>query len=199
MHRCLRKMRIIACPTSALADEFVNIRVQGLSSDECYTFFLSIVDEKNTLFKSFAHYKADNEGSIDLRRDAALPDSSYKGTFGAGLFATLKPIKQHERLVRRNVELPHQFVLSVWRYRPDLSEGVLQVLTTVAIAECDDARKESQFSHPFLSELVGTTGLLGLQRIDKHLMEEGVQRVVIKEGAIRGTLFIPQGINFLYY
>lgn len=208
-------MEIVVWPKAGIADEYVNIRVEHLSPNECYTLVLSTVDEKDTLFKSCARYTSDKDGRIDVRRDAALSadcakcnvdsnaknvDSSYTGVFGEGLFVMLQPVIQYERLVRRDVTQPLQFALSVWKSCSiAVSDEILHRMTSVIVKggtafESDMREFIRTIECPESPQNPGVfANLLGVQRIDRHLMGPGVQRVPVKEGTTRGTLFIPQG------
>lgn len=211
-------MKIFLWPQEdCLADELVNIRVVGLKAGECYTFLLSIVDENLILFVSHAYYLANCDGEIDLRRDAALHTntSSYSGTFSSGLFSTLKPTTQYKRLIRRDVSKPLQYLLSIWAASsppnfPAISNELLHRLTVDVLSKNSTKQfdKENHFDSvansmhlgsleldkAYVSDLFRNSGLLRLQRIDQYFMSSGSQRIVVREGNVRGTLFIPKGL-----
>ncbi|XP_055388453.1 acyl-coenzyme A thioesterase 3-like [Condylostylus longicornis] len=196
--------KLIVDQTSSLADERIHICAQCLQPFQCYTLLLSIIDEKSTLFKSLAFYLADADGKIDLARDAAIesPSGSYRGVFSEGLFSTLKPLIPYERLVRRDVTHPLRFVLSLWNgsTASTISDQYLRQFTSVVTSQhlIDTSLDFVTSLNVGLSESLNV-GLseslkpLAVQSIDRHFMKDGVRRVVVKEGKLRGTVFIPAG------
>lgn len=190
----MNQIKLSVWPKLGLADEFTNIHVERLNPGQCYTFMLTIVDEKSTLFKSCAHYIADSEGCIDLRRDAALHTDlgTYSGVFGSGLFTTLKPTVPYARLVRRDVTQPFKYLLSIWQTSSDVSDESLRRMTSMITSTISFEPHDKATVFDCVPEIRGV-GLLTVQRVDRSFMSQGVQRVVVKEGRVRGILFIPSG------
>ncbi|KAM4877152.1 bile acid-CoA:amino acid N-acyltransferase-like [Thomomys bottae] len=106
-------VQMTATPLSALADEPVRIQVTGLTPLQMVCFQASVKDEKNNLFRSRAYYRADENGEVDLERDASL-GGDYVGVHPMGLLWSLKPENLLIRLLKRDVmNSPFQVKLQV--------------------------------------------------------------------------------------
>ncbi|XP_030740718.1 acyl-coenzyme A thioesterase 1-like [Echinops telfairi] len=77
-------------PRTALADELVEIRVEGLGPGQPVTLRASAVSHRGRLFHSSARYQADSRGTLDLARDPAL-GGDFTGVEPMGLLWSLKP------------------------------------------------------------------------------------------------------------
>jgi Dienelactone hydrolase and related enzymes len=77
-------------PDSSLLDEPVRIRVTGLSRGQRVELTARMTGPDGQIWSSQATFKADNEGVVDLDRDA--PESGdYTGVDGMGLIAAMSP------------------------------------------------------------------------------------------------------------
>ncbi|XP_069806576.1 acyl-coenzyme A thioesterase 1-like [Dendropsophus ebraccatus] len=159
-----RPVCLSVSPHSGLADEKLHVRVQGLSPSEPVTLRAVVVDEQGCLFDSCAHYAADSCGTVDVQRDAAV-GGDYTGVLPMGL---------------------------LWSLSPSVMEKPYQRL-----------RKRSVHKAPMVVELLvhkGHTGpkalpggVLAKTRLERLFMAPGVRRVRLREGAVRGSLFLPPG------
>lgn len=206
-------MKLQVWPLAAMADEFLNIYLEGLKPDILYSFLLSIVDETSVLFRAHAHYKANSDGCIDLRRDAALQ------TKREDLFSLLKPTKPYKRLIPQDVRRPFQYVLSIWKVSepelfplPFITDEYLQRFTVAITARIpsaliadwppdvinegmsnDFSKLQTRPGNDLNFDELRLWGLLAIRRIDRHFVASGVQRIKVREGRIRGALFVPKG------
>ncbi|KAM5299927.1 bile acid-CoA:amino acid N-acyltransferase [Ctenodactylus gundi] len=153
--------RLTATPPKALADEPVHIRASGLRPSQMVTLKAWLKDEKGTLFRSRAFFRANEAGDVDLERDPAL-GGDYTGVHPMGLFWSLKPERAFRRLLKQDV-MSSPFWVTL-----DLHDSVCFLDSAAAQPR---ARRMVQrwFSGP------------------------GVQREQIREGRVRGALFLPPG------
>ncbi|XP_067847408.1 acyl-coenzyme A thioesterase 1-like [Heptranchias perlo] len=144
-----------------LFDEPVQVRVSGLSPLQQVTMKASLTDEKGEAFRSFAFYRADGQGELDLSQSPSL-GGHYTGTEPMGLFWSLTPGTPFTRLVKKDVASSPLYV------NIEVFDG-----------------------H-------GTLGWLPEQPLaasinERWFMKEGVRRIPVREGRVRGTLFVPPG------
>ncbi|XP_005382858.1 PREDICTED: bile acid-CoA:amino acid N-acyltransferase-like [Chinchilla lanigera] len=155
-------VQLTATPQSALVDEPVQIRVTGLSPFQVVCLQASLTDEKQTLFRSEAYYKANEAGEVDLERDAAL-GGDYVGVHPMGLFWSLKPEKLLTRLMKRDVmNSPFQVQLQLFEpYFPVQYESARAPMASLTV--------------------------------ERWYVAPGVTRIPVREGRLRGALFLPPG------
>uniref|UniRef100_A0A0P4VRK9 Acyl-CoA thioester hydrolase/bile acid-CoA amino acid N-acetyltransferase domain-containing protein n=1 Tax=Scylla olivacea TaxID=85551 RepID=A0A0P4VRK9_SCYOL len=159
--------RVVVEPPSCLHDESANISVDGLTPEEEVTLVASMTDTRGVLFMSFAHYKADGNGQVDVSTMESL-GGSYRGVFTMGLLSSLLPaLEKHKftRFFKRDVENPNIVTVSV--FQGHLSNEEL-------VAE-DRSEPLSTATHL------------------RHYMAPGVQRIPVRYGKVRGCLFLPPG------
>ncbi|XP_071971824.1 acyl-coenzyme A thioesterase 1-like [Engystomops pustulosus] len=151
-------------PQSGLADEKLHVRVQGLSPRDAVTLRAVVVDEQGCLFDSCAHYAADSSGSVDLHRDASL-GGDYTGVLPMGLLWSLSPSV---------MEKPYQRLEKKSVYK---SPMVVEVLV--------------HEGHTRPKALPGA--VLAKTKCERLFIAPGVRRIRLREGAVRGSLFLPPG------
>ncbi|XP_036131109.1 putative acyl-coenzyme A thioesterase 6 isoform X2 [Molossus molossus] len=93
-------------------DEPLRIVVCDLTPEQPVTLRVSLSDEKGTLFRAQAHYRADAGGELDLTRAPAL-GGSFEGLEPMGLLWALEGEKPFFRLVKRDVQTPFVVELEV--------------------------------------------------------------------------------------
>jgi dienelactone hydrolase len=107
--------RIEIHPRSALVDERVTIRLSGLPPNKRVTVRASTRDDDlNRLWKSFAVYKVDIHGKVDLTWRRAL-EGSFQGIDGMGLFWSMEldPSAEEECYFRKTSLDPINVQISV--------------------------------------------------------------------------------------
>ena len=150
-------------PRASLIDKITRINVSRLTPLQKITLGAKIVGDKGEVFQSHAHYIADKDGEVDVRRDSSL-GGSYSGVSPMGLLWSMKPApgqRKGIRLMKSDVTKPYNIVVSCFDGHVTPIESLLQPLSS------------------------GT--------FQKWYKADGVKRISVREGRIRGTLFIPPG------
>ena len=150
-------------PLSSLIDDKVRIRASGLQPEQNVTLEARIVGDKGEVFESHAHFIADKDGEVDVCRDSPL-GGSYSGVSPMGLLWSMKPAPGQRKGIRL--------------MKSDVTKPYNIVLN------CFN-------DHVIPNE----SSLQPLSRVtfEKWYMAEGVKRIPVREGRIRGALFIPPG------
>lgn len=162
-----RDVQVSITPSSCLHDEPVQIRVEGLSPNQDVTLYSSLKDTRNVHYISTAHYRADNNGQVDVDTMESL-GGSYTGHFPMGLIGTLHPAPSEYKFTRffkRDVLNPNVMELSV----------------------IDGHLTEEEVCNPECENALAST------KHERHYMGPGVQRIPVRYGKVRGTLFLPAG------
>lgn len=151
-------------PHTGLADDRLHITVQGLSPTQQVTLRAVVSDEQGCMFDSCAHYVADGSGTVDLQRDASL-GGDYTGVLPMGL---------------------------LWSLSPSTMEKPFQRL-----------KKRDVMKSPMIMELLVHKGhtdpkalpgqVTAKTKIHRLFYAPGVRRIRLREGAVRGSLFLPPG------
>ena len=159
--------RIIVKPNVSLIDEKVELDVVGLEPKQQLTLQAKMKGDKDEEFESFAHYTADEQGRVVVSSQPSL-GGSYTGIEPMGLLWSMKPSpgqRRGIRLLKRDVTTPYTVTVEAF-------EGHL----------CLEGKKRE----------VGVA-LLASETFEKWYMRNGVKRIPVREGRIRGTLFLPPG------
>jgi dienelactone hydrolase len=153
-------------PKSALFDDDnLRIYVSGLGQHENVTIH-STLKENNMTFAAVGHYVAGDEGVVDTARDPSR-SGSYVGVEPLGLLWGMEQAPGQRlglRLMKKDVTRPYEISLAVHRGHLGL----------------DDLQGNN------VSPIVSAS-------FERMLMAEGVQRIPVKHGKVRGTLFMPAG------
>ncbi|XP_048251943.1 bile acid-CoA:amino acid N-acyltransferase-like [Haliotis rufescens] len=152
-------------PRVALVDERVSITANSLQPLQRVTV-QAYVEEGKAVFSSCGHFLADEEGQIDVSQHASV-GGTYKGVDNMGLFWSMNPVP--------GVSL-----------KPLLRQADVTIPLVFRLSVMDDHIPFADLQFP--SSVVLATG--ELQRWYKH---ETVRRVEVREGSLRGTLFLPAG------
>ena len=150
-------------PRSSLIDKITRINVSRLKPLQKITLGAKIVGDKGEVFQSHAHLIADKDGEVDVCRDLSL-GGSYSGVSPMGLFWSMKPAPRQTKGTRL--------------MKLDVSKPY-----NIALS-CFDGH-----INPFESSLQP----LSSDTFQKWYMADGVKRIPVREGRIRGTLFLPPG------
>ncbi|KAK7104520.1 acyl-coenzyme A thioesterase 5-like [Littorina saxatilis] len=158
-------------PKVSLFTDKVHIKVQGLPSKAKVTLHAMTEHEwrrKPAQFVSCSHYVASHSGEVDLQKDASV-GGTYTGVEPMGLFWSMQPCPsgpQNIRMVVKNVDRPVLYKLSVYMGHLPLSD--LHIKNT---------------QHEPLSAL----------EVERVVMPSNARRIPVREGTVRGTLFLPPG------
>ena len=150
-------------PVSSLIDEKVRIIASGLRPQQNITLQTRIIGYKGEVFESHAHFIADKDGEVDVCRESSL-GGSYSGVSPMGLLWSMKPAPGQRKGIRL--------------MKSDVTKPYNIVLN------CFD-------NH--VTPSVSSLKLLKRVTFQKWYIAEGVKRIPVREGRIRGTLFIPPG------
>ena len=150
-------------PKSSLADEITEIRVTNLKPLQSITLEAKLFGDKGELFESYAHYVADKDGNVDVGHDLSI-GGSYSGVEPMGLIWSMKQAPGQKKGIRL--------------FKRDVT------LPFDIIVNCFDGHVIPRETS--LQPLSSGT-------FQKSYMADGVKRVPVREGRIRGTLFLPPG------
>ncbi|XP_076041643.1 acyl-coenzyme A thioesterase 3-like [Oratosquilla oratoria] len=158
-------------PRICLYDVPPRITVKGLEPRTPVTLKSSLVMGKEPAeFVSHAHYVADDKGEVNVSRDFSV-GGSYEGVFPMGLLTTLSPapgVRKYTRAIKADAVTPETVHVSLY-------EDHLPI--EAHFAESERARPEAVASC----------------ELERHVMAPGVLRIPVRQGRIRGTLFLPPG------
>lgn len=99
---CLRLLPSARC----LFDEPIQVQVSGLSSLQEVRLRARATDERGEEFRSWAVFRANQTGQIDLSRDAPL-SGTYSGVHPMGLLFSMRPVTPHKYFFKNKVLSPH--------------------------------------------------------------------------------------------
>ncbi|KAM6075372.1 dynein axonemal light chain 1 isoform 2-T2 [Chlamydotis macqueenii] len=150
-------------PAAGMADERVETRVAGLGPGQPVTLRALAADERGCLFQSCAHYRADGRGELHLGTDASH-GGDYTGVEPMGLFWSLAPA---------GMERPYQ------RLVPRSTGTPMKVEMLV------------HQGHSLSSAIPGP--VVAKAEVERWFTAPGVRRIRLKEGGVRGSLFLPPG------
>ncbi|XP_061469174.1 acyl-coenzyme A thioesterase 1-like [Rhineura floridana] len=154
---------ISVSPAAGLADQPAKVAVLGLPPLQEVTLRALVVNEQGTLFDSCAHYQAGEQGEIDLSGEPSK-GGDYTGLEPMGLFWSLSPAA---------MEKPYQ------RLEPRNVKAPM---------------KMEMFVHQGYSQPDAIPGpVLAKTRVERWFILPEVRRIRLKEGAVRGSLFLPPG------
>ena len=147
-------------PRSSLIDKITKIYVSRLKPLQNITLGAQIVGDRGETFESHAHFIADKDGEVDVCRDSSL-GGSYRGVSAMGLLWSMKPAPGQRKGIRL--------------MKSDVTKPYNIVLNCF-----DDHVTPNESSLQPLSS----------KTFKKWYMADGVKRIPVKGGRIRGTLFI---------
>ena len=150
-------------PKSSLIDKITKINVSRLKPQQNITIGAKVLGDKGETFESHAHFIAGKNGEVDVCRDPSL-GGSYSGVSPVGLLWSMKPAPGQRKGIRL--------------MKSDVTKPYNIVLN------CFD-------NH--VTPSVSSLKLLARVTFQKWYIAEGVKRIPVREGRIRGTLFIPPG------
>eukprot|EP00058_Branchiostoma_floridae_P025162 XP_002610652.1 hypothetical protein BRAFLDRAFT_117893 [Branchiostoma floridae] len=153
----------VSPPTSLVTDK-VDIRVTGLGKQQPVTLTAAVQYSRDAQFQSHAHYAADSSGSVVCSRHAAV-GGSFSGVEQMGLLWSLQPAaaQRVKRMIPRDVTKPLEVQLCVYDGHIDTRRG--QDGVPAPLASCV---------------------------VERRFIRDGVRRIVVREGRVRGVLYLPE-------
>ena len=154
-------------PFVSQIDQIVRISATGLSEKQRVTLRSKLTGDKGERLESFAHYIADEQGRVCVSSQPAV-GGSYAGVEPMGLLWSMKPSPGQRdgiRLLKKDVTKP--YIVNI-----DVFDGHLHL----------EGERESVGAEPLTSAT-----------FEKSYMKAGLRRIPVREGRLRGTLFLPPG------
>ncbi|GCB69280.1 hypothetical protein scyTo_0013949 [Scyliorhinus torazame] len=151
-------------PLKSMADELLDIQVSGLESRQAVTLRAQVLTERDSMFDSSGQYQADGEGRLDTSRSPSV-GGDYLGVAPMGLLWTLSPSPMEE---------PYQRLSKL-----NLIDSPMNVDLSV-------------YSGHSGSDTIPGVPLVK-QRIERWYSKPDVRRIKLREGNLRGSMFIPPG------
>ena len=155
---------ITLCPKFSLVDKITKINVFRLKPLQKITLAARVVGDSGQVFDSHAHFIATKHGQVDVCSQPSV-GGSYRGVSAMGLLWSMKPSPGQRKGIRL--------------MKSDVTKPYKVVL------DCFDGHTDPQESRS-LQPLSSNT-------FEKGYMANGVKRIPVREGRIRGTLFLPPG------
>ena len=151
-------------PERALIDEPVVMTLRRLLPGQKVTLAAKLTERKMT-FISHAHYEADPHGEVNVTKMASTW-GTYTGVEPMGLFWSMVQApgqRKGLRLVKQDVTTPYEINLFVYDSHID----------------------------PFIN--TDNVSVLSKKTVFRSYLKEGVRRVPVRAGRVRGALFLPPG------
>ena len=155
-------------PSTALIDEPVHIVVNNLKKWQPVTLCASLA-ERNIEYVSYAHYTADQNGTIDVCKQPSI-SGTYFGIEPMGLLWSMVLAdgqRRGSRLVKKDVQTPYK--------------------VNIAVRDGHVTCKSPQ------EVTLQSEELLAVTQIERWYMKPGVRRIPVRDGRVRGMLFLPPG------
>ena len=150
-------------PKSSLIDDITTICVSKLDPLQKVTLAAKVVGDNGGVFESHAHFIADEHGQVDVGRDPSV-GGSYSGVSAMGLLWSMKPAPGQIKGLRLiKHDVTKPYVIELKCFNDHIASR--------------ETSKQPMALTTFL----------------KGYMADGVRRIPVKEGRIRGTLFLPLG------
>ncbi|KAL9956932.1 hypothetical protein ACROYT_G038494 [Oculina patagonica] len=151
-------------PKSSLIDKITKIHVTRLKPQQKITLEARVVGDQGEVFASHAHFIADKDGEVDVCRDSSL-GGSYSGVSPMGLLWSMKLAPGQ----RKGIALMKSDVTTPYNIELKCFD--------------DHISLNGAPSQPSMSSVT----------FQKWYMADGVRRIPVRKGRIRGTLFLPPG------
>ncbi|XP_076048976.1 acyl-coenzyme A thioesterase 5-like [Oratosquilla oratoria] len=165
------KVSLEISPRICLYDVPSSITVKGMCPGTPVTLKTSLsLGAKKNEFVSHAHYITDGKGEVNNSLDASV-GGSYEGVFPMGLLTTLSPapgVYKYARCLKTDASTPDTVHVSLYK-------GHLPM--EAHFTENESSRPEA----------------IASRQMVRHAMGPGVRRIPVRQGRVRGTLFLPPG------
>jgi len=156
---------IVVKPQQSLIDEKIDISVKGLSPRQAITLTAKLTGDSKDRFESYGHFVANEAGNVYVTEHPCLY-GTYTGIDPMGLLWSM----QLSPGQRKGLRLSKKDVTKPYFVQLQLFDGHVQ-----DVANLED-----------LQSLTSVT-------FEKWYMADGVRRIPVRDGRLRGTLFLPPG------
>nr|CAB3225038.1 bile acid-CoA:amino acid N-acyltransferase [Phallusia mammillata] len=166
----------IHCSENSMCDEKITITVTGLKPSKVYTINASTKIENGAKWVSFAQYKANENGCIDVSNQESI-GGSYLGVDSMGLFWSMKQSKTnkwpHKRFAKMDVTIPLEVTVCVYNIVLATESELLQV------------KENAEDIQPFE---------VARKLINRWYIAKDTKRIPLRgENGLWGCMFIPPG------
>ncbi|CAI9744364.1 acyl-coenzyme A amino acid N-acyltransferase 1-like [Octopus vulgaris] len=152
-------------PENGLVDEQVSVSVSGLKPEENVTVSATIEQsskKRETVFRSFGHFKASVDGCVNLVTDPCLA-GTYTGIDPMGLFWSMtQVVGKHGRI---------------------MTHDATKSLDCTMMVHPGHISQHSEFTSDIKP--------LATKLVQRSFMRSGVRKITVNHGRLRGSLFIP--------
>ncbi|XP_029902529.1 peroxisomal succinyl-coenzyme A thioesterase-like [Myripristis murdjan] len=150
-------------PTRGLVDEKFKVALENLPPRFPVTLHSLHRSEDKDYWEAFGYYVSDDRGRVTVSEDVSL-GGTYTGAEPMGLLWSMRPVPGSRTGLRlRKMDVRSPMVVLISVYKGHVFEGFRE-------------------QPPMASAVT-----------ERWYMAPGVQRIDIREGAVRGTIFIPPG------
>ena len=156
---------IVVKPRQSLVDEKIDISVKGLSPGQPITLTAKLTGDSKEQFESYGHFVANKAGNVYVAEHPCLY-GTYTGVDPMGLLWSM----QLSPGQRRGIRLSKKDVTKPYFVLLQLFDGHVE-----DIAHTED-----------LQPITSVT-------FEKWYMADGVRRIPVRDGRLRGTMFLPPG------
>ena len=176
MSKMMSQIRIHVDPLTSMYDERVIVQISGLEPRRLFTVAASCAPDRNSkLFLSHAFYESDIDGTIDVSTMASQ-GGTYDGVEAMGIFWSMVLAKD---------------VTPLDVFDPDYNKVIFMKLDpTVPMSVTISVHKGFQKIQSLTDQLTHDH-LLTQLTIQRQCLKKGCKRISIREGRLRGTLFVP--------
>ncbi|XP_066579567.1 acyl-coenzyme A thioesterase 1 isoform X2 [Amia ocellicauda] len=150
-------------PSRGLIDEKFQITVKNLLPGQAVTLHSLTQSEDSDFWEAFGHYVSDGKGTVKVAEDVSL-GGSYDGLEPMGLLWSMKPVPGSRPGLRfRKKDVCTPVVVRIAVYTGHIGDGFTEA------------------------------SALARAVTERSYMAPGVCRTDIRQGGVRGTLFVPPG------
>jgi len=161
----LTHSEIVVKPQQSLVDEKIDISVKGLSPGQPITLTAKLTGDSKEQFESYGHFVANEAGNVYVAEHPCLY-GTYTGVDPMGLLWSM----QLSPGQRRGIRLSKKDVTKPYFVLLQLFDGHVE-----DVAHAED-----------LQPITSVT-------FEKWYMTDGVRRIPVRDGRLRGTMFLPPG------
>ncbi|XP_071770141.2 peroxisomal succinyl-coenzyme A thioesterase-like [Centroberyx gerrardi] len=150
-------------PTRDLVDNKFKVMVENLPPGLPVTLHSLHQSENKDYWEAYGHYVSDDRGTVTVSEDLSI-GGTYTGKETMGLLWSMRPVPGTRTGLRmRKMDIRTPMVVLISVYRGHVVEGFRERLPMASVVT------------------------------ERWYMAPGVQRIDVREGGVRGTLFIPPG------
>ena len=180
------KVHFIVEPGESMYDEQIHIQVKGLIADELVTVVALCKPTSSSSYFSYAHYVANNEGNVDITEMQSI-GGSYVGVEPMGLFWSISPFQNDQSEQTKDVY--------AGMMHPDAAFDIAFMTYRGLLSDHDVKQRITKISNTSPREIYNQldSHFLAYEQIKRFTVAPSTKRLVVRDGRLRGVLFVPQG------